>query len=88
MLYYFQTIKGVFIIVIDIDLLLSSEFDKSDVNKAINLTNNLIMFNRQLREIEEKYSLELHHLTYNEMLEVINNLDQRLFELIEGKKGA
>ena len=73
---------------LDIAAVLLTDIECSDVGKAIDLTNNLIMFNSQLEELESKYSLELKNKSYKEVLRTIENLDQKLFELIESRKGA
>jgi len=84
-LYYPQTNKGVITINANIPFILFYELEKDDLNNIVNLSNNLIMFDRQLKEIEDKYFLDLRNMSYCEVVEFIEVLDQKLFELIESK---
>ncbi len=69
----------------NIPFILFYDLEQEDLMDVVNLTNNLIMFNSQLKELESKYSLDLYNKSYIEVLETIQNLDNKLFELIESK---
>ncbi|PAD70656.1 hypothetical protein CHH83_02300 [Bacillus sp. 7586-K] len=57
----------------------------SDVVQAINLTNNLIMFDSQLERIKNKYSLDITNMSYKELITIFKRLDDKLYFLIESK---
>ncbi|MNG30721.1 hypothetical protein D3C84_1163930 [compost metagenome] len=59
--------------------------EQKDLMDVVNLTNNLIMFDDQMKVLESKYSLGFRVLNYDELLVLIKDLDNKLFELIESK---